>query len=47
MQERAFVMVPLYEIAPHLTIKGNKIREIVNKLEGEQIYKKEDLNEKS
>lgn len=47
MCERAFVMVPLYEIAPHLTIKGRKIKKIINELEGEQIYKKDDWNGES
>ncbi|HZX21011.1 MAG TPA: 2-amino-4-hydroxy-6-hydroxymethyldihydropteridine diphosphokinase [Clostridia bacterium] len=42
MFERAFVMVPLYEIAPNLMIEGKKIREIINELEGEQVYKKDD-----
>ncbi len=42
MHERAFVMVPLYEIAPHLTIGDREIKEIIDELEGEQIYKKDD-----
>lgn len=42
MCERAFVMVPLYEIAPNLMIEGKKIREITDELEGEQVYKKDD-----
>ncbi len=42
MCERAFVMVPLYEIAPNLMIEGKKIREIIDELEGEQVYKKDD-----
>lgn len=47
MFERAFVMVPLYEIAPSLVIEGIKIEDILNKLEGEEIHKKDDLNEES
>ncbi len=47
MEERAFVMLPLYEIAPNLTIKNKKIEEIIRELEGEQIYKKDDINEES
>lgn len=46
MCERAFVIVPLYEIAPHLTIRGEKIKKIVDELEGEQVYKRDDWNEK-
>lgn len=42
MCERAFVMVPLYEIAPNLIIEGKNIREIIDELEGEQVYKKDD-----
>ncbi len=37
MQERAFVMLPLYEIAPELSIKGQNIGEIVKNLKGERI----------
>jgi 2-amino-4-hydroxy-6-hydroxymethyldihydropteridine diphosphokinase len=44
MCERAFVMVPLYEIAPDLMIEGKKIKEIIDELEGEQVYKKDDWN---
>ncbi|WIV13360.1 2-amino-4-hydroxy-6-hydroxymethyldihydropteridine diphosphokinase [Proteiniborus sp. MB09-C3] len=47
MFERAFVMVPLYEIAPSLVIEDIKIEDILNKLEGEEIHKKDDLNEES
>lgn len=42
MCERAFVMVPLYEIAPDLMIEGKKIKEIIDELEGKQVYKKDD-----
>lgn len=37
MTERAFVMVPLYEIAPDLKIKGEPIGQIVHRLKGEKI----------
>lgn len=39
MKERAFVMIPLSEISPNLVIQGEKIRDILNNLEGEKIYK--------
>ncbi|MGD9569331.1 MAG: 2-amino-4-hydroxy-6-hydroxymethyldihydropteridine diphosphokinase [Sedimentibacter sp.] len=39
MKERAFVMVPLSEISPKLTIQGEKISDILNNLKGEKIYK--------
>ena len=41
MTERAFVMVPLYEIAPDLVIEGKSINEIINSLDGEEIHKLE------
>lgn len=37
MQQRAFVMVPLYEIAPDLIISGKSIKEIMGNLNGEKI----------
>ena len=37
MHERAFVMVPLYEINPELVISGQDIKEILDSLEGEEI----------
>ncbi len=40
MSERAFVMVPLYEIAPNIVIDGRKIKDIVEGLEGEEIHKR-------
>lgn len=40
MSERAFVMVPLYEIAPNIVIDGRKIEDIVDNLEGEEIHKR-------
>ncbi|RKD32972.1 2-amino-4-hydroxy-6-hydroxymethyldihydropteridine diphosphokinase [Thermohalobacter berrensis] len=39
MTERAFVMIPLYEIAQDLVIEGKSIKEIVENLEGEEINK--------
>lgn len=33
MLERAFVMIPLYEIAPHLAINGVEIAELVKKFD--------------
>lgn len=39
MMERAFVMVPLYEIAPNIVIKEKNIKEIIDRLEGEEIRK--------
>lgn len=41
MMERAFVMVPLFEIAPDLVIDGLPITEIVKSLDGlETVFKK-------
>lgn len=42
MKERAFVMVPLYEIAPQLTIQGEPVESILDRLNGEQVCKVED-----
>lgn len=39
MKERAFVAVPLYEIAPDLEIEGVKLATILEFLDGEQIRK--------
>lgn len=41
MTERAFVMIPLLEIAPHLEINGKHIKAIVADLKGEEIKKME------
>ncbi len=41
MTERAFVMIPLYEIAPNLVIEGKSIDEIIKSLKGEEIRKLE------
>jgi len=41
MLERAFVMVPLFEIAPELVIGGRTIREIMSAFVGEEIHKKD------
>ncbi|QSX08525.1 2-amino-4-hydroxy-6-hydroxymethyldihydropteridine diphosphokinase [Alkalibacter rhizosphaerae] len=45
MKQRAFVMVPLYEIAPELTICDTSIQQIVEQLEGEKIIKMEEAHE--
>lgn len=45
MKERAFVMVPLCEIAPDLVIDGEDIKTIVDHLEGEQIRKIEVISD--
>lgn len=37
---RAFVMVPLFEIAPDIEISGRKIKDIIGNLEGEKICKR-------
>lgn len=42
MKERAFVMVPLAEIAPGLVIGGETVEAILTRLEGEAIRKLED-----
>lgn len=39
MTERAFVMIPLYEIAPNIEIDNKNISQILKKLEGEEIRK--------
>ena len=39
MQQRNFVMVPLYEIAPDLQINGTAIGDILKNLQGEAIRK--------
>jgi len=39
MQERAFVMIPLLEIAPDLKIKGQGLKEIVNHISNQEIRK--------
>ncbi len=39
MKERAFVVVPLFEVEPDLTVGGVNLKEIMDKLEGEQIRK--------
>lgn len=41
MQQRAFVMVPLYEIAPDLMISGRHIQEVMANLNGERIVRYE------
>jgi 2-amino-4-hydroxy-6-hydroxymethyldihydropteridine diphosphokinase len=40
MRERAFVMVPLYEISPELVISGKSIAAIMADFSGERIRKK-------
>jgi len=37
---RAFVIVPLFEIAPDIEISGRKIKDIIGNLEGEKICKR-------
>ncbi|QEK11026.1 2-amino-4-hydroxy-6-hydroxymethyldihydropteridine diphosphokinase [Crassaminicella thermophila] len=39
MCERAFVMVPLYEIAKDLVINNKKIEDIIKNLKGEEVRK--------
>lgn len=39
MYERAFVMIPLFEIAPDLIINNIPIKDIIDKLDGEEIRK--------
>ena len=39
MQERAFVMIPLLEIAPDLNIKGQSLKEISNNINNQEIRK--------
>ncbi len=39
MTERAFVMVPLYEIAPNIKINDKNISQILKNLDGEEIRK--------
>ena len=40
MFQRAFVMVPLFEIAPDIVIFGRNIKEIMETLKGEEIHKR-------
>lgn len=39
MYERAFAMIPLFEIAPDLIINNIPIKDIIDKLDGEEIRK--------
>lgn len=39
MTERAFVMVPLFEIAPRITINNKAIKDLIENLEAEEIRK--------
>ncbi len=39
MQERAFVMVPIFEIAPELVINNIAVKDIIQNLKGEEIRK--------
>ncbi|MCT4621057.1 MAG: 2-amino-4-hydroxy-6-hydroxymethyldihydropteridine diphosphokinase [Marinisporobacter sp.] len=39
MHERAFVMIPLYEINKDLSINGTTIKELVNQLKGKEVRK--------
>jgi len=39
MQERAFVMIPLLEIAPDLNMKGQSLKEIANNINNQEIRK--------
>lgn len=40
MLQRAFVMFPLYEIAPELVIFGESIKDIMENFKAEKIYKR-------
>lgn len=40
MMERAFVIIPLFEIAPLLKIAGRKIEDILSGLKGEEIRRR-------
>lgn len=40
MLQRAFVMVPLYEIASDLVISGESLKDIMNDFSGEKIFKR-------
>lgn len=42
MRERAFVMVPLFELSPNLLINNIPIKDIIKDLKGEEIKKLED-----
>lgn len=42
MKERAFVLIPLYEITKDIIIGDKKIKDLVYKLQGEKIIKIED-----
>lgn len=39
MQERAFVMVPIFEISPDLTLEDRPIQDIIKNLKAEEIKK--------
>ena len=39
MEERAFAIIPLLEIAPHLNIKGQSLQELANNLSNQEIRK--------
>ena len=39
MKERAFVMIPLFEIAPDILIEGHPIASIIKNLNGEEVRK--------
>ncbi len=39
MLQRAFVMIPLYEISPELTICSNSIKEMMKDFKGEKVQK--------
>jgi 2-amino-4-hydroxy-6-hydroxymethyldihydropteridine diphosphokinase len=41
MKERAFVMVPLFEICPDIIIMNEKIDDIMKNFKGEKIFKKD------
>ena len=43
MCERAFVMIPLYEIAKNLVINGKKIEEITKNLKEKEVRKVENI----
>ncbi len=42
MLERAFVLVPLLEVAPDLVIGGRPLREFMELFQGEEIYKNDE-----
>ena len=39
MQERAFVMVPIFEISPNITLENRPIQDIIKSLKGQKIKK--------